>query len=130
VVLVDTSVWVAHLRYGEVGLEALLDEGHVVCHAFIIGELACGNLKNRVEILSLLCTLPMASQAEHEEVMQFIENHSLMGKGSGYIDIHLLASDVLTRVPIWTLDKKLIDVSSNQPVTSGTNTGVTLIVRS
>ena len=110
-VLVDTSVWVAHLRDGDTGLKALLNEGHVVCHPFIIGELACGNLKNRSEILSLLYALPMATHAEHEEVIQFIENNSLMGKGLGYIDMHLLASAILSKVPLWTLDKKLNQVS-------------------
>ncbi len=110
-VLVDTSVWVAHLRKGNIGLEKLLNEGHVVCHPFIVGELACGNLKNRSEILSLLQTLPMATHAEHDEVMQFIENHSLIGKGLGYIDMYLLASAILSRVPLWTLDKKLKQVS-------------------
>jgi predicted nucleic acid-binding protein len=111
-VLVDTSVWVAHLQKGIGGLEALLDEGDVICHPFIVGELACGNLKNRAEILSLLQTLPMANHAEHEEVMHFIENYSLMGKGLGYIDMHLLASAMLTKVPVWTLDKRLSTISS------------------
>jgi predicted nucleic acid-binding protein len=110
-VLVDTSVWVAHLRRGDIGLEALLNEGDVVCHPFIVGELACGNLKNRSETLSLLKTLPMATHAEHDELMQFIENHSLMGKGLGYIDMHLLASAILSKVLLWTLDKKLHQVS-------------------
>ena len=110
-VLVDTSVWVAHLRDGAIGLEALLNEGQVICHPFIVGELACGNLKNRSEILSLLRALPMAIHAEHEEVMQFIENYSLMGKGLGYIDMHLLASAILSKVPLWTLDKRLNELS-------------------
>jgi hypothetical protein len=110
-VLVDTSVWVAHLRYGDIALEVLLNEGHVVCHPFIVGELACGNLKNRSEILSLLQALPMAIYAEHEEVMQFVENYSLMEKGIGYIDVHLLASAILTKVPLWTFDKKLNQIS-------------------
>lgn len=110
-VLVDTSVWVAHLRRGDIGLETLLNEGHVVCHPFIVGELACGNLKNRSEILSLLQALPMTTLAEHEELMRFIENYSLMGKGLGYIDMHLLASAILSRVSLWTLDKKLKQVS-------------------
>ena len=110
-VLVDTSVWVAHLRYGDTGLETLLDEAHVLCHPFIVGELACGNLNNRAEILHLLQALPMAIYAEHEEVMQFIENYSFMGKGLGYLDIHLLSSAILTKVPLWTLDKKLNQVS-------------------
>ena len=111
-VLVDTSVWVEHLRFGNVGLENLLNEGHVVCHPFIVGELACGNLSNRSEILSLLQALPLADHAEHEEVMHFIESYSLMGRGLGYIDMHLIASALLTKVPIWTLDKKLKEVSS------------------
>ena len=111
-ILVDTSVWVAHLREGIRGLEALLDEGDVMCHPFIIGELACGNLENRAEILSLLQALPMAAHAEHEEVMHFIESYGLMGKGLGYIDMHLLASAMLTKVPVWTLDKKLNEISS------------------
>ena len=111
-VLVDTSVWVEHLRSGNTGLENLLNSGSVVCHLFIVGELACGNLSNRVEILSLLQALPLANHAEHEEVMHFIDNYSLMGKGLGYIDMHLLVSAILTKVPIWTLDKKLREVSS------------------
>ncbi|MEW6585628.1 MAG: VapC toxin family PIN domain ribonuclease [Nitrospirota bacterium] len=111
-VLVDTSVWVVHLRSGNIGLENLLNDGHVVCHLFIIGELACGNLSNRSEILSLLQALPQANHAEHEEVMHFIENYSLAGKGFGYIDMHLIVSAVLTKVPIWTLDKKLKAFSS------------------
>ena len=110
-VLVDTSVWVEHLRSGNIGLGNLLNESHVVCHLFIVGELACGNLSNRSEILSLLQALPLANHAEHEEVMHFIGNYSLMGKGLGYIDMHLIASAILTKAPIWTLDKKLKEVS-------------------
>ncbi|MBM4300744.1 MAG: type II toxin-antitoxin system VapC family toxin [Deltaproteobacteria bacterium] len=106
-VLVDTSIWVAHLRHGAIGLEALLHEGRVVCHPFIVGELACGNIRNRLEIISLLQKLPEAIRAEHEEVMQFIETYGLMGKGLGYIDVHLLASAMLTGIPLWTLDKRL-----------------------
>lgn len=106
-VLVDTSVWVAHLRQGDVGLEALLNEGRVVCHPFIIGELACGHLQNRSEILGHLQALPQANLAGHAEVMQFIDNYGLMGKGLGYVDMHLLAAARLTLVPLWTLDQKL-----------------------
>ena len=111
-VLVDTSVWVVHLRNGNIGLETLLNEGQVVCHPFIVGEIACGNLKNRAEILSLLQALPMATHVEHDEVMKFIEDQTLMGKGLGYIDIHLIASALLTEIPLWTVDNKLNEVSS------------------
>lgn len=110
-VLVDTSVWVSHLRDGNTELASLLNEGRVLCHPFIIGELACGNLKDRAMILSFLQWLPMSIEAEHEEVLYFIENNRLMGKGIGYVDAHLIASAVLTGIPIWTLDKKLAQVA-------------------
>jgi len=106
-VLVDTSVWVTHLRKGSNELAALLNDGEVLCHPFILGELACGNLKNRPVILSYLELLPMSIVAEHEEVLSFIEDNRLMGKGLGYVDVHLLASAVLTDVSVWTLDKRL-----------------------
>ena len=112
-VLVDTSVWVSHLRDGNTELASLLNEGRVLCHPFIIGELACGNLKDRAMILSFLQWLPMSIEAEHEEVLYFIENNRLMGKGIGYVDAHLIASAVLTGIPIWTLDKKLAQVADD-----------------
>jgi predicted nucleic acid-binding protein len=107
-VLVDTSVWVSHLRDGNNELVRLLNDGRVLCHPLIVGELACGNLKDRTVILSFLQLLPMSTEAEQEEVLSFIENNRLMGKGLGYVDVHLIASAVLTGVPIWTLDKKLV----------------------
>jgi hypothetical protein len=110
-VLVDTSVWVSHFRDGNAGLANLLNDGRVVCHPFIIGELACGNLKDRTVILSSLRLLPMGIEAEHDEVLSFIENHRLMGKGLGYVDAQLITSAVLTGVPVWTLDKKLAQVA-------------------
>ena len=119
-VLVDTSVWVLHLRKGNENLKNLLMAGEVICHPFIIGELACGNLKNRSEILSLLQSLPMASEIAHHETMLFIENHHLMGKGLGYIDVHLIASALLTGVPIWTLDRRLGEVSKKLNLNFGT----------
>lgn len=106
-VLVDTSVWVSHLRENNMPLVDLLDDAHVACHPFIIGELACGNLRNRVTIISLLENLPMALSVDHHEVIRFIENHKLQGQGLGYIDVHLLASAVLTGFSLWTFDKKL-----------------------
>ena len=106
-VLVDTSVWVSHFREIHTDLVVLLNKGDVACHPFIIGELVCGNLKNRTTVISLLEALPMTFSVEHEEVLAFIEGHDLMGKGLGYIDIHLLASALLSGVSLWTLDKKL-----------------------
>jgi predicted nucleic acid-binding protein len=106
-VLVDTSVWVSHLRHGNKDLQKLLCDGEVVCHPFIVGELACGNLKNRHEILTYFQSLPMTILAEDGEVLDLIENNQLMGKGLGYIDVHLIASAVLTSVLLWTLDKTL-----------------------
>ena len=111
-ILVDTSVWVSHLREGSDRLEKLLNKGGVISHPFIIGELACGNIRNRGEVFSLLQALPMAIQAEHEEVMEFIERHCLMGKGLGFIDVHLIASAELTDTPIWTFDQALSVVSA------------------
>jgi predicted nucleic acid-binding protein len=106
-VLVDTSIWVSHLREMHADLTRLLNDGEVACHPFIVGELACGNLRNRTVILSLLEALPMMAALEHDEVLTFIEIHRLMGKGLGYVDVHLLASAVLSQIPIWTLDKQL-----------------------
>jgi len=110
-VLVDTSVWVTHLRDGERVLEDLLEDGHVMCHPFILGELACGNLKNRTEILEHLKALPVATVAEHSEVLRFTEDNRLMGKGLGFVDVHLLASAVLSGIQLWTIDKRLHQVS-------------------
>lgn len=106
-VLVDTSIWIAHFRKGESYLVQLLEEEVVLCHPFVIGELACGNLKNRQEIFSLLQSLPQAPQAENDEVLHFIEENRLMGKGLGWVDVHLLASARLAEAQIWTLDKAL-----------------------
>ena len=106
-VLVDTSVWVSHFRKTHDGLVELLNNGEVVCHPFIVCELACGNLKNRKTVISLMEALPVAFPVEHEEVIAFIEAHRLMGKGLGYMDVHLLAAALLTGVSLWTLDKKL-----------------------
>jgi predicted nucleic acid-binding protein len=111
-VLVDTSVWVEHFRRGKIGLDSLLYDGQVICHPFIVGELACGNLKSRSQILSLLTALPAAHLAEHEEVMRFIERYHLTGKGLGYVDVHLLSSALLTNVWLWTLDKTLDKISA------------------
>ena len=106
-VLVDTSIWVNHLRSGNVHLENMLNNTEVICHPLVIGELACGNLKNRKEILTLLASLPMAPEVDYDEALDFIELNNLMGKGLGFIDVMLLASSRLVGLPIWTNDRKL-----------------------
>ena len=106
-VLVDTSIWVNHFRSGNSHLQDLLDNTEVVCHPLVIGELACGNLKKRKEILALLAALPMAPEVDHEEALEFTEINKLMGKGIGFIDVMLLASSRLSALPIWTNDSKL-----------------------
>ena len=110
-VLVDTSIWIDHLKKGNVHLEKLLLDIEVACHPFIIGELACGNLKNRTEILSLLHSLPQTPAVEDDEILLFIEKNKLMGMGIGLIDVHLLASARLADIPLWTRDKRLLNVS-------------------
>ncbi len=115
-ILADTSVWVDHLRKGNERLAGFLNEGVVLCHPFIIGELACGNLKNRDEILGMLAALPSIPVAEHDEVLDFISRHKFQGKGIGLIDAHLLASTCLAKCRIWTLDKSLIKIANNLKV--------------
>ena len=106
-VLVDTSIWISHFRTSLAHLEELLLEMSVVCHPFIVGELACGNLKNRREILSLLQELPQAPVAGDDEVHLLIEQERLAGTGIGWVDVHLLASARLSEAPLWTHDKAL-----------------------
>ena len=106
-VLVDTSVWVDHLYGAEPGLKPVLEHGEVCCHPLVLGELACGGIKNREEILSLLADLPSILEAEHDEVLSFLEHHRLWGKGLGFIDVSLLASCMLSTTPLWTKDKNL-----------------------
>jgi predicted nucleic acid-binding protein len=106
-VLADTSVWVEHLRRGEPRLASLLRAGEVLCHPFVVGELACGNLRRRDEVLGLLGALPGVGKADDDEVLAFIKRHRLHGKGLGWVDAHLLAASALARQPLWTLDVRL-----------------------
>jgi predicted nucleic acid-binding protein len=106
-VLVDTSVWVDHLRHGNERLARRLHEGDVWAHPFVIGELACGHLRRRAEIMSLLATLQQAPVVGHAEALDFVESQALFGRGLGWIDVHLLASARLARLGIWTLDRRL-----------------------
>jgi predicted nucleic acid-binding protein len=106
-ILVDTSVWVRHLRIGDTRLSALLNDAEVACHPFVIGELACGHLHNRGEILTLLQSLPQVPMIDDEEFLEVVERRHLDGRGIGFVDVHLLASALLSRLPLWTLDRRL-----------------------
>ncbi len=106
-ILVDTSVWVEHLKQGNSRLATLLDEIKVMTHPFVIGELALGQLGQRVEILELLGNLPTAKHATHDEVLSMIDERDLAGSGIGWVDAHLLASALLSDAPLWTLDRRL-----------------------
>ena len=106
-ILVDTSVWIDHLRGGNPELARLLDQSLVLTHPFVVGELACGNLKHRTRILADLDALPRAVTATHDEVLRLIADRKLWGSGLGWIDAHLLASALLTGCGFWTLDRKL-----------------------
>jgi predicted nucleic acid-binding protein len=112
VILVDTSVWIDHFRVGRLPLRKLLYEEEVLTHPFVIGELACGIVRNRSEILQLLRALPEARVAEHEEVLKFVEAKRLFGRGIGWVDVHLLAAVLLSAATLWTLDKRLADVAT------------------
>jgi predicted nucleic acid-binding protein len=113
VILVDTSVWIDHLRSGVDELTRALEEGEVLTHSFVIGELACGNIRNRTEIISLLVDLPTCHEAMHGEVMELVERRNLMGRGIGYVDAHLLAATVLTPSSrLFTRDKRLSKIAT------------------
>ncbi|HXH92020.1 MAG TPA: type II toxin-antitoxin system VapC family toxin [Thermoanaerobaculia bacterium] len=107
-IIVDTSVWIDHLHKAVPLLGDTLENGDVATHPFVIGEIACGEIARRQEVLTLLSTLPSAVVATDEEALHFIEHYRLMGKGIGYIDAHLLASAMLTNgATLWTRDKRL-----------------------
>jgi len=112
-ILVDTSVWIDHLRRREPALEKQLETGSVFIHPVVIGELACGNLNQRKTILGLLKDLPAAEAATDEETLLYVEKQSLMGRGIGYIDVHLLASATLSFAWLWTRDKRLHTVAES-----------------
>lgn len=111
-ILVDTSVWVDHLRKGDARLKALLGAGQVLVHSFVIGELALGNLSQREAILRSLQDLPQAVSAGDGEVLGFIEQNALFGLGIGYVDAQLLASARLSAARLWTHDKRLHEAAS------------------
>lgn len=111
-ILVDTSVWIDHLRAGDPRLVELLHDGHVLAHPWVTGELALGRLSQRAEILALLRNLPQATLATDVEVLTLIDNRHLFGLGIGYVDAHLLAATTLSAdARLWTRDKRLAAVA-------------------
>jgi predicted nucleic acid-binding protein len=110
-VLVDTSVWVDHLRHRNARLATVLESNPVMTHPFVIGELSCGHLAQHSEVLGFLNALPTLPLAEHGEVVEFVAAHRLYGRGLGWVDMHLLAAARLAQLPIWTLDKRLAMVA-------------------
>lgn len=123
-ILVDTSIWVDHLRAGDPQLVALLQDGQVLAHPWVTGELALGHLAQRDEILGLLHNLPQATVATDVEVLTLIDNQHLVGHGIGYVDAHLLAATRLTTGSrLWTRDKRLATVAAQQGLNSGGTPG-------
>lgn len=113
-ILVDTSVWVDHLRRTDAAMVRQLEAGNVAVHPLVIGEIACGVLPRRVQILTLLHELPGVAVASNTEALGFIEWQGLAGKGIGYVDVHLLASTMMTAgTTLWTRDKRLSAVASD-----------------
>jgi predicted nucleic acid-binding protein len=113
VILVDTSVWVDHLRAYDPRLAALLNAGMVLAHPFVMGELALGSLRQRAVVLKALSDLPQAKVATESEVLHFITHHALFGRGAGYVDVHLLAAARLTAgTELWTHDRGLHDLAN------------------
>jgi hypothetical protein len=113
-VLVDTSVWVDFLRKDDERLSLLLSQNRVCMHPMIIGELACGHLKNRTQLLALWQNLAGCSEASHEEAMILLDSQNLMGQGIGFIDLHLLAATLLSsHTRLWTRDKRLCDIAES-----------------
>ena len=101
-------MWVDHFRRGNASLAARLERAEVVTHPFVIGELACGKLRARRQILSMLGGLPTLQSLSHDEAVHFLDAHRLHGHGLGWIDVHLLAAAALAEVPLWTLDRRLM----------------------
>jgi len=111
-ILVDSSVWIDHFRRGNTALVAALDDDRIVTHPFVIGELACGQIRRRNEVLDDLERLPTIQAAEHAEVLALVEARRLAGSGIGWTDAHLIAAALIARVDLWTLDRALKDVWS------------------
>jgi hypothetical protein len=112
-VLVDTSVWIDHLRSSSTRLIELLGARRALVHPFVVGELACGSLRSRNEFIGQLLVLPHTTPASDDEAMQLLESHKLYGKGLSWVDMHLLASATITRCSLWSADKALASAAEN-----------------
>lgn len=119
-ILADTSVWIMHFRQGEPHLEQALVNSKVLMHPFVLGEIACGNLRGRSQTLDKLGRLPSPVTATHDEVLTLLEQHRLFGRGLGWVDAHLLASARLTGCRLWTLDHPLRDAATTLKVAYST----------
>ena len=108
--LVDTSVWIDHFRRSDPAFAAALDRGDVQCHDFVIGELACGTLPRRHEVLALMQALPRIPAVVHDEAMALLAERRLWGRGLGWIDVNLLAASLIAGVRLWTRDRRLGEV--------------------
>jgi predicted nucleic acid-binding protein len=114
VILVDASVWIDHLRCTDATLARLLETSQILCHAFVIGELACGSLLQREVVIDALRNLPEAPVARQSEALVFLNRHALAGRGIGWVDVHLLASTALAGgARLWTHDKRLASVAAD-----------------
>lgn len=120
--LVDTSVWVDHLRSRDEGLVALLDANRVACHPFVIGEVACGHLRRRDEILGLLAALPSCPVLAHDEALAFLDARALAGTGIGWVDVHLLGSAMLGGSSLWTREGRLRKAAARLGLAHGPST--------
>ena len=115
-ILIDTSVWIDHLRQRDDHLVITLLAGHVLIHPWVIGEIVCGSLKDREQVLDLLRSLPLCSVALEDEVLLFVEQNKLMTRGIGYVDVHLLASTKLSGATLWTRDKRLLIIAKEMNI--------------
>ena len=115
-ILIDTSVWIDHLRQRDDHLVITLLAGHVLIHPWVIGDIACSSLRDREQVLDLLRSLPLCSVALEDEVLLFIEQNKLMARGIGYVDVHLLASTKLSGATLWTRDKRLLIIAKEMNI--------------